>query len=144
MNSLTKLKSMDENQAADQENDGKSKSEETAESPDKNEESNTKTETGDTPVKKKEDKKKIDVLLKAAGDAPIMKKKKWAVDPNKPVSYLTEFIRKYIKCEPNESLFIYVNQTFVPAPDQLLSNLFECFGTDGKLVLSYCKSQAWG
>ena len=90
------------------------------------------------------EKKKIDVLLKAAGDAPIMKKKKWAVDANKPVAYLSEFIRKYIKCEPSESLFLYVNQTFVPAPDQVISNLFECFGTDGKLVLHYCKSQAWG
>jgi len=89
-------------------------------------------------------KTKIDVLLKAAGDAPIMKKKKWAVDANKPVAYLSEFIRKYIKCEPSESLFLYVNQTFVPSPDQVISNLFECFGTDGKLVLHYCKSQAWG
>ena len=89
-------------------------------------------------------KTKIDVLLKAAGDAPIMKEKKWAVDANKPVAYLSEFIRKYIKCEPSESLFLYVNQTFVPSPDQVISNLFECFGTDGKLVLHYCKSQAWG
>ena len=89
-------------------------------------------------------KSKIDVLLKAAGDAPIMKKKKWAVDADKHVSYLTEFIRRFIKCEPSESLFLYVNQTFVPAPDQTLSNLFECFGSDGKLVLHYCKTQAWG
>merc|ERR1712048_752151 len=88
--------------------------------------------------------KKVDILLKAAGDAPIMKKKKWAVDGDKPVSYLTEFVRRFIKCEPSESLFIYVNQTFVPSPDQILSNLFECFGTDGKLVLHYCKTQAWG
>lgn len=89
-------------------------------------------------------KSKIDVLLKAAGDAPIMKKKKWAVDADKPVAYLSQFIRKYIKCEPDETLFLYVNQTFVPSPDQLLSNLFECFGSDGKLILHYCKSQAWG
>ena len=107
----------------------------------------TKNEQPVSPVTKPVDpnqKKKIDVLLKAAGDAPIMKKKKWAVDANKPVAYLTEFIRKYIKCEPSESLFIYVNQTFVPSPDQVISNLFDCFGTDGKLVLHYCKSQAWG
>jgi ubiquitin-like protein ATG12 len=46
----------------------------------------------------------VDVLLKAAGDAPIMKKKKWAVDANKTVAYLVEFIRKYIKCTPSDSL----------------------------------------
>ena len=33
-----------------------------------------------------------------------MKKKKWAVDRNKQVSYLIDFIRKYIKCDSSESL----------------------------------------
>ncbi|XP_046854982.1 autophagy protein 12-like isoform X2 [Xenia sp. Carnegie-2017] len=87
---------------------------------------------------------KIDVLLKAAGDAPIMKKKKWAVSGNKTVAFVVEFIRKRIKCSPAESLFLYVNQCFVPYPDQLIQNLYECFGADGKLVLYYCKTQAWG
>ena len=106
---------------------------------------NVPIDNAQTPIKSTAEKKaKIDVLLKAAGDAPIMKKKKWAVDANKPIAYLIEFIRKYIKCEPSESLFLYVNQTFAPSPDQVLSNLFECFGTDGKLILHYCKSQAWG
>lgn len=40
--------------------------------------------------------------------------------------------------------FLYVNQTFAPSPDQAVRNLYECFGADGKLVLHYCKSQAWG
>ncbi|XP_057300453.1 autophagy protein 12-like [Hydractinia symbiolongicarpus] len=112
--------------------------------PSAHEESKASLHKQPSPEKVVEKKTKIDVLLKAAGDAPIMKKKKWAVDANRPIAYLIEFIRKYIKCEPSESLFLYVNQTFVPSPDQLLSNLFECFGTDGKLVLHYCKSQAWG
>ncbi|XP_068220243.1 autophagy protein 12-like [Palaemon carinicauda] len=88
--------------------------------------------------------KKIDVLLKATGDAPIMKKKKWAVEGDKPVGWVAEFIRKYLKLEPSESLFVYVNQCFAPAPDQIIRNLYECFGSDGKLVLHYCKTQAWG
>ncbi|EDO48009.1 predicted protein [Nematostella vectensis] len=89
-------------------------------------------------------KDKVEVLLKAAGDAPIMKRKKWAVEGSKTVAYLIEFIRKYIRCEPSESLFLYVGQAFAPSPDQLVSNLYNCFGADGKLVLHYCKSQAWG
>ena len=76
MNSLIKLKSMDENQAVDQEKDAKSKSDETVESPDKNEESNTKTETGGTPLKKKEDKKKIDVLFESRWGRPHHEKEK--------------------------------------------------------------------
>jgi ubiquitin-like protein ATG12 len=40
--------------------------------------------------------------------------------------------------------FLYVNQSFAPAPDHIVKNLYDCYGTDGKLVLHYCKSQAWG
>lgn len=89
-------------------------------------------------------KQKIDVLLKATGDAPIMKKKKWAVEPEKKVSWIIEFIRRYLKLDTNETLFLYVNQAFAPSPDQIISNLFECFETDGKLVLHYCRTPAWG
>ncbi|XP_074648727.1 ubiquitin-like protein ATG12 [Tubulanus polymorphus] len=87
---------------------------------------------------------KVDVLLKAAGDAPIMKKKKWVVDPGKRVGWIIDFIKRYIKCEPSESLFLYVNQSFCPSPDTEVGVLYNCFGSDGKLVLHYCKSQAWG
>ncbi|XP_041978589.1 autophagy protein 12-like [Aricia agestis] len=92
----------------------------------------------------KSDKVKIDILLKATANAPIMKKKKWAVDAEKPIGWIVEFVKKYLKLEPDERLFLYVNQTFAPSPDQIIKNLYECFGTDGKLVLHYCKSQAWG
>ncbi|CAF4845546.1 autophagy protein 12-like [Pieris napi] len=101
---------------------------------------NTK-ENGDA---SKTDKVKVDILLKATGNAPIMKKKKWAVDAEKPIGWIVEFVRKYLKLEADEKLFLYVNQTFAPSPDQIIKNLYECFGTDGKLVLHYCKSQAWG
>ena len=47
-------------------------------------------------------------------------------------------------CETNESLFVYVNQSFSPAPDTEIRVLYDCFGSDGKLVLYYCKTQAWG
>ena len=46
----------------------------------------------------------VEVLLKAAGDAPIMTKKKWVVDGSKQVAYLIEFIKKYIRCEESDSL----------------------------------------
>ncbi|CAN0316247.1 unnamed protein product [Lampetra fluviatilis] len=87
-------------------------------------------------------RKKVDVLLKAVGDAPIMKQKKWSVETGKTVAWIIQFVRKYIKCDAADSLFLYVNQSFAPAPDQDVGTLFECFGSDGKLVLHYCKTQA--
>ncbi|XP_025908644.1 ubiquitin-like protein ATG12 [Nothoprocta perdicaria] len=89
-------------------------------------------------------KKKIDVLLKAVGDTPIMKTKKWAVERTRTIQGLVDFIKKFLKLVASEQLFIYVNQSFAPSPDQEVGTLYECFGSDGKLVLHYCKTQAWG
>ncbi|CAG6015206.1 unnamed protein product [Menidia menidia] len=84
-----------------------------------------------------EEKKKIDVLLKAVGDTPIMKTKKWAVDRGRTVQSLAQFISRFLKFDASEQLFIYVNQSFAPSPDQEVGVLFDCFGSDGKLVLHY-------
>ncbi|XP_011496717.1 PREDICTED: autophagy protein 12-like [Ceratosolen solmsi marchali] len=92
------------------------------------------------PVKEK----KIEVLLKATGDAPIMMKKKWVVSPDNTIGWISEFIKKCIKLGAEERLFLYINQTFAPAPDQTVKNLYDCYGTDGKLIIHYCKTQAWG
>ena len=72
---------------------------------------------------------KVEVRLQAAGDAPIMKQKNYKVvihhtvwcfsnsiysvvkvDGEKKISWIIQFIRKYLKLEPTDSLFLYVNQ----------------------------------
>ncbi|KAF5282139.1 hypothetical protein FQR65_LT02836 [Abscondita terminalis] len=92
----------------------------------------------------KNDKQKIDILLKPTGNAPIMKRRRWAVDADKPLGWIIEFVKKYLKLEPQERVFLYVNQTFAPSPDQIVKNLYDCYNTDGRLILHYCKTQAWG
>jgi len=88
--------------------------------------------------------KKVEVLLRPTGDAPILKRKKWQVDPSQTVQWVIQFLRKLLKCEQADSLFLYVNQAFAPSPDREIGSLYECFGVDGKLVLHYAKTQAWG
>ena len=95
-----------------------------------------------SPAKTAEDK--VEILFKATGDAPIIKKKKWAVPTTRTIGGIMDFLRKYIKCGPQDSLFLYVHQSFSPAPDVEVGSLYDCFGADGKLVLHYCKTQAWG
>lgn len=46
----------------------------------------------------------VDVLLKAVGDTPIMKTKKWAVDRGRTVQSLSQFISRFLKLEANEQL----------------------------------------
>lgn len=90
------------------------------------------------------EKSKITIMLKPTGDAPIISKKKWAVPPEQTVSDISEKIRKLLKFEENERLFLYVHQTFAPAPDQTLRNLYDCYSSEGTLIFHYSKMQAWG
>lgn len=113
-----------------------------AESPTETQKNESQAPTNDATTN--DDKKKIDVLLKAVGDAPIMKTRKWSVDRGRTIQSLAQFISRFLKFDANEQLLIYVNQSFAPSPDQEVGVLFDCFGSDGKLVLHYCKTQAWG
>lgn len=88
--------------------------------------------------------KKIEILLKNVGGAPIIKKTKWAVRATSTVSEISKFIIRYLQLDNSQSLFIYVNQSFAPALDQTIENLFDCYESDKKLVLYYATSQAWG
>jgi len=87
---------------------------------------------------------KIEIRLQATGDAPIMKQRNYKVEPAKKISEIIAFVRKYLKLDEKENLFLYVNQAFAPSPDQTILNLHECFGSEGKLVLYYSRNQAWG
>ncbi|KAL4683365.1 hypothetical protein H8959_021059 [Pygathrix nigripes] len=49
-------------------------------------------------------KKKIDILLKAVGDTPIMKTKKWAVERTRTIQGLIDFIKKFLKLVASEQL----------------------------------------
>lgn len=91
-----------------------------------------------------EKESKVEVLLRPTGDAPILKKKKWHVDRSQTVGYVNGFLRSLLKLGVSDSLFLYINQAFAPSPDRELGSLFDCYGSDGKLILHYAKTQAWG
>ena len=69
---------------------------------------NKEDEAKPEPEKKKSDK--VEVRLQATGDAPIMKQKNYNVDKDKPISWILAFIRRYLKFQSHESLYLYVNQ----------------------------------
>lgn len=109
------------------------------------EDTSEKTKVTDSEKDNKRPKSnKIEIRLQATGDAPIMKQRKYMVEPGKKIGEIIAFVRKYLKFDETENLFLYVNQAFAPSPDQSVLNLNECFGTDGKLVLYYSRNQAWG
>lgn len=51
----------------------------------------------------------VDVLLKAVGDTPIMKTKKWAVERGRTVQSLAQFISRFLKLDPSEQLVPFIS-----------------------------------
>jgi len=105
------------------------------------ERSDSQDSTSNSPAVKKG---KINVLLKPVGDAPILKQKLWAIDPEKQVAQVIQFCSRLMKLDRESNLLLFVNQSFAPSPDQVIRNLYDCFGADGKLVLHYSIGVAWG
>lgn len=55
----------------------------------------------------------VDILLNATGNAPIMKTRKWAVDQEKPVSWVIRFIHKFLKLKPEDKLVSLLHESAV-------------------------------
>ena len=89
---------------------------------------------------------KVVFLLRPAGGAPILKRKKWTVPRSKTMGQVVEFLKKYLQLDPQEhhQLFLYVNQSFAPALDTTIGSVNDCFSSEGTLVLHYALAQAWG
>ena len=89
---------------------------------------------------------KVVVLLKATGDAPILKQNKFKITASdkfeKVVSFLTTQLKPQIGTDGR--VFVYLNSAFTPRYDERVSNLYAWYGVEGKLVVNYALQQAWG
>jgi len=57
---------------------------------------------------------------------------------------MIEFLRKQLQYKPEEPLFIFINSAFQPSPDESVGEIYKCFQNDGKLIVNYSTTQAWG
>lgn len=86
----------------------------------------------------------VQVCFKAVGSAPIMRRCRFFVDGQKPVSSLVAFLRGELRIEEPNDLFLYCDSSFQPEPDASVHELFECFGTRNELVVHYACVSAYG
>ncbi|TPX44621.1 hypothetical protein SeMB42_g02199 [Synchytrium endobioticum] len=92
----------------------------------------------------REGTQKVIIRLKAAGNAPILKQTFFKISPSQKFQFVINFLRKELGSGPDEPLFLYVNSAFAPAPDELISNLYKCFGIDQSLIINYSTTPVWG
>ncbi|CDY24061.1 hypothetical protein HID58_020612 [Brassica napus] len=81
------------------------------------------------------------VHLRATGGAPILKQSKFKIPGTDKFAKVIDFLRRQLH---SDSLFVYVNSAFSPNPDESVNDLYNNFGFDGKLVVNYAFSMAWG
>ncbi|MBW0474824.1 hypothetical protein O181_014539 [Austropuccinia psidii MF-1] len=86
---------------------------------------------------KQNDGGKVVVRFKATGSAPIMKQNFFKITASNRFQTVIAFLRKELALKPADPVFLYVNSSFSPAPDETVSNLFKCFSTDGHLIVNY-------
>ncbi|XP_044484871.1 ubiquitin-like protein ATG12 [Mangifera indica] len=85
--------------------------------------------------------RKVVVHFRATGGAPILKQAKFKISGADKFARVIDFLCRHLG---RETLFVYVNSAFSPNPDELVIDLYNNFGFDGKLIVNYACSMAWG
>lgn len=87
---------------------------------------------------------KVVIRLKAVGSTPQLSKMVFSIAANQPFGVLVSFIRRRLKYEKSQSLHCYVNSSFSPGLDEVIGDLAERFGIEGRLIVDYCHTVAFG
>ncbi len=94
---------------------------------------------------------KVKVHFVAVGSAPIMKKTKFLISSKVSFSGLQSKLTKMLQLSSLSSdgsnsnhLFLYIQQSFVPSPEDLIGDLNELFSVRGELIIHYSLQEAWG
>lgn len=87
---------------------------------------------------------KVKVHFVAVGCAPLMKKNKFQIDGDQRFAAVNTFLRKVLKLQRGDALFLYSSSAFVPSPDALVGEVNDAFSVRGELVLHYSLQEAWG
>ncbi|CCD61524.1 Ubiquitin-like protein atg-12 [Caenorhabditis elegans] len=91
---------------------------------------------------------KVTVRLRNIADAPVLKNKKMVVNPTDTVASFILKLRKLLNIQANNSLFLYIDNTFAPSPDTTFETLSRCYSvkiTDKEILeLQYSITPAYG
>lgn len=90
------------------------------------------------------DQNKVTVLFKAVSNAPALRKNRLTISRSETAASLVTYLRKTLKFGSEASIYIFLSSSFSPSLDRDIGTLFDCFSTEGKLIVQYCTTVAWG
>eukprot|EP00301_Raphidiophrys_heterophryoidea_P021772 c609_g1_i1.p1 GENE.c609_g1_i1~~c609_g1_i1.p1 ORF type:complete len:150 (+),score=32.29 c609_g1_i1:44-451(+) len=87
---------------------------------------------------------KVVIMFRATGNAPILRQQKFKISASESFQAVGDFLRRQLRMKNTDSLFLFCNSGFSPAPDAVVGDLAQCFHLEGCLVVNYCLTAAWG
>lgn len=89
---------------------------------------------------------KVIIRLKATGNAPILKQQVFKLSSLNKFQKVSLFIRKALTLSDSDSLYCYINSSFIPSNEDLLGDLDHLFGMENNqgMIVNYALNPAWG
>ena len=87
----------------------------------------------------------VEKYIGSRDDIPIIDKNKFLVPSDITMGAFTYIIRKRIKLEPHQAIFLFVSNSTIPSSSSLLSEIYEQYKhTDQFLYLRYSGENTFG
>lgn len=91
------------------------------------------------------DQEKVVIRFKPVGSAPALRREQVKVLSTHSFETVVAYLRKTLKVQETESVFLYVNSVFAPALDEVVGNLWRCFkDSTNQLNVSYSMTPSFG
>lgn len=86
---------------------------------------------------------KVTIRFQPIGSTPSISPRVYKISSNQTISTINKFLIKRLKIK-NNLIYLYIQNSFQPNPDEKLGDLFNLFKINNELILSYCHSIAFG
>lgn len=84
---------------------------------------------------------KLTIRLKPIGSTKPVNPQVFKVSSNQLVQVIIKFLCNKLKVQ---SVFMYINNSFQPNPDESLGELYNHFSSNNELIINYCHTIAFG
>ncbi|ODV78298.1 APG12-domain-containing protein, partial [Suhomyces tanzawaensis NRRL Y-17324] len=85
---------------------------------------------------------KLTIRLLPVGSTPAITPKVHTISSTQKISTIAHFLGR--KLRHKGPIYMYIQNSFQPTPDETLGNLHTLFKTNNELIISYCYSVAFG
>ncbi|XDG06142.1 hypothetical protein ABKA04_005757 [Annulohypoxylon sp. FPYF3050] len=91
------------------------------------------------------EQERIVVRFRAVGSAPHLEGEVRRIRATQKFEAVVSYLRKTLRLNQTEGLFLYINSAFAPALDEIVGNLHRCFkDSNNQLIVVYSITPAFG